>query len=298
MKRVETCDHSQQQASDDTVASMKQSQLERLQSEYETAIKNISELLKRDEEWFEGYEKTQNISKDADNKSVHSLTSKRSSNCSTSSQRLKEARVKHELAKLKMKQMKEKLELEQKQRQFAEDLLLLDPKNEFKRSELETSFWANEVEMEVDLLDEVHVSNVRPKVKVEDAGPSHADRGKEVQSGKVENKIEVNTQKPLRISQVWKVTVRWGESLEGKRAHKMLGNSIKLVNGRYEVGRPWRYPKPYLPDNRIVAEKRLTQSKKRFQRDNNLFQLYRDVMHDYISKGYGRKVTEESENKM
>ncbi|KAJ8049693.1 hypothetical protein HOLleu_02543 [Holothuria leucospilota] len=170
-------------------------ELERLQSEYETAIRNKSELLKRAEEWFKGYEKTQNISKDADNKSVHSFTSNRSSNCSTSSQKLKEARVQHELAKLKMKQVKEKLELEQKQRQFAEDLLLLDAKNELECNELETSFWANEVEMEGGMLDEVHVSNVRPKVEVEDVGPSHADRGKGVQSGKVENKIEVNTQK-------------------------------------------------------------------------------------------------------
>lgn len=38
--------------------------------------------------------------------------------------------------------------------------------------------------------------------------------------------------------------------------------------------------------------------KKRFQRDDNLFQLYRDVIHDYISKGYGRKVAEETGNKV
>ncbi|KAJ8038240.1 hypothetical protein HOLleu_15605 [Holothuria leucospilota] len=76
----------------------------------------------------------------------------------------------------------------------------------------------------------------------------------------------------------------------------MPENSIKLVNGRYEVGLPWRYPKPYLPNNRVVAEKRLNQLKKRFQRDDNLFQLYRDVIYDYISKGYGRKVTEEPDN--
>ncbi|KAJ8030025.1 hypothetical protein HOLleu_29593 [Holothuria leucospilota] len=256
MERVETSDPSQQQAADDTVASIKQScyryqgnltrryhelerlmvsyenfqtvkeniqkieevfglyeakhkqladrtqgpELERLQSEYETAIRNKSELLKRAEEWFEGYEKTQNISKDGDNKSVHSFSSNRSSNCSTSSQKLKEARVKHELANLKMKQVKEKLELEQKQRQFAEDLLLLDAKNELECSELETSFWANEVEMEGEMLDEVHVSNVGPKVKVEDESPSHADRGKEVHSGKVENKIEVNAKKPPQVN--------------------------------------------------------------------------------------------------
>ncbi|KAJ8043651.1 hypothetical protein HOLleu_10842 [Holothuria leucospilota] len=82
-----------------------------------------------------------------------------------------------------------------------------------------------------------------------------------------------------------------GEFLEDKRAHKMLENSIKLVNGRYEVGLPWRYSKPYLPNNRVVAEKRLNQLKKHFQRDDNLFQLYRDVVHDYISK-----VTEETDN--
>ncbi|KAJ8034141.1 hypothetical protein HOLleu_20860 [Holothuria leucospilota] len=128
------------------------------------------------------------------------FTSNRSSNCSTSSQNLKEARVKHELAKLKVKQVNEKLELEQKQRQFAEDLLLLDAKNELECSELETSFWANEVEMEGEMLDDVHVSNVGPKVKVEDESPSHADRGKEVHSGKVENKIEVNAKKPPQVN--------------------------------------------------------------------------------------------------
>ena len=73
----------------------------------------------------------------------------------------------------------------------------------------------------------------------------------------------------------------------------MLEGTTKLKNGRYEVGLLWRNKEPALPNNRVQAEKRLRQLKRRFQRDPAFAEQYRAVMTDYIDKGYAVKLSEE-----
>ena len=72
-----------------------------------------------------------------------------------------------------------------------------------------------------------------------------------------------------------------------------MEGTTRLKNGRYEVGLLWRNKDPVLPNNRTQAEKRLQQLKKWFQRDPAFAEQYKEVMNDYIDKGYAVKLSEE-----
>ena len=82
-------------------------------------------------------------------------------------------------------------------------------------------------------------------------------------------------------------------SREDKQAIQTMEGSVKLKDGHYEVGLPWRQEFPYLPNNRSLAEQRLKMLKRRFVADNELFLKYRDTVQDYISKGHATEVPEE-----
>ena len=82
-------------------------------------------------------------------------------------------------------------------------------------------------------------------------------------------------------------------SLEDERALEILKRTTKLKDGRYELGLLWRNDNPELPNNRVQAEKRLQQLKRRFQRSPKFAAHYKTVMNDYIDKGYAVKLSEE-----
>ena len=82
-------------------------------------------------------------------------------------------------------------------------------------------------------------------------------------------------------------------SIEDNRALEVLEETTRLKNGRYEVGLLWRNNVTHLPNNRSLAEKRLKQLKKRFDRDPEFTEQYRAVMNDYVDKGYAVKLSEE-----
>ena len=46
-------------------------------------------------------------------------------------------------------------------------------------------------------------------------------------------------------------------SVEDKRALAVMESSAKLVDGHYQVALPWRESVPKLPNNRVLAERRL-----------------------------------------
>ena len=82
-------------------------------------------------------------------------------------------------------------------------------------------------------------------------------------------------------------------SLEDERALEILKRTTELKDGRYEVGLLWRNDNPELPNNRVQAEKRLQQLKRRFQRNPEFAAQYKTVMNDYIVKGYAVKLSKE-----
>jgi len=77
-------------------------------------------------------------------------------------------------------------------------------------------------------------------------------------------------------------------SVEDQRALAQMENSLKLVNGRYQLQLPWRHKSVNLPNNREFALGRLHYLKKRLQRDLHLFEKYRDIINCYVSSGYAR----------
>ena len=84
-----------------------------------------------------------------------------------------------------------------------------------------------------------------------------------------------------------------GMSVEGQESLNKMTNSVRLVNGHYEVGMLWKSEDPWLPDNRKMAEARSQSLKRKLKRDENFHRKYRDFMDNLVSKGYARKLTVE-----
>ena len=79
-------------------------------------------------------------------------------------------------------------------------------------------------------------------------------------------------------------------SVEDKRALKILEKSLKWVDGHFQVALPWRNDPPYLPNNRLMAERRATLLRKRLARNQGLLEKYNATMSDYIEKGHAERV--------
>ena len=73
--------------------------------------------------------------------------------------------------------------------------------------------------------------------------------------------------------------------------------SVKLVDGHFQVALPWREDPPDIPNNKIMAERRLRSLRNRLMKDTELFKRYTEAMQDYIAKGHAEKVPKEELNK-
>ena len=73
----------------------------------------------------------------------------------------------------------------------------------------------------------------------------------------------------------------------------ILENGIrKRDDNHYEMPLPFRDEKPVLPNNKILAETRLTQLKKRFSNDSKYQKDYVKFMDNIIEKGFAERVPE------
>ena len=81
-----------------------------------------------------------------------------------------------------------------------------------------------------------------------------------------------------------------GDSVEDRRALKIMKESTSIVEGHYEVGLPWRHWPPDLPNSRHLAEARLRYLKKKLEKDAALHAKYTTTVEDYVTKGYAEKV--------
>jgi len=103
-----------------------------------------------------------------------------------------------------------------------------------------------------------------------------------------------------QLERLWKtdfesseVETRVCASLEDKRALEIMEGTLKMVDGHFQVALPWRHDPPFLPNNRIVAERRGLLLKKRLLKDEALFEKYKTTITDYIEKGHAEKVPKE-----
>ena len=84
-----------------------------------------------------------------------------------------------------------------------------------------------------------------------------------------------------------------GLSEDDKRALAIMEESAEFRDGHYEIALPWKVFPPHLPNNKIVAERRLGLLKKRLVRDPELHWKYSIFMDDLFVKGHTQKVPED-----
>ena len=64
-----------------------------------------------------------------------------------------------------------------------------------------------------------------------------------------------------------------------------------MFNGsRYEINLPFRLHTDFIPDDYVVAEKRLTWLREQLTKDSNLLFEYDRIISDYLSMGIIEKV--------
>lgn len=82
-------------------------------------------------------------------------------------------------------------------------------------------------------------------------------------------------------------------SMEDKRFMKIAEDSAKIVDGHYSLRLPFRRDDVSLPDNRLVAEQRLSSLKRKFKRNETFHEEYTTFLSDVIDKGYAEAVPQE-----
>ena len=75
-------------------------------------------------------------------------------------------------------------------------------------------------------------------------------------------------------------------SIEDLEAVKQVSTSISLKDGHFVVGLPWKRSSSGLPNNFSLAKHRLTQLKKRFALNPELFTKYKDLIQRHFDLGY------------
>ena len=66
-----------------------------------------------------------------------------------------------------------------------------------------------------------------------------------------------------------------------------------MVDGHFQVALPWRHEPPFLPNNRVGAERRRLLLKKRLLKDEALLEKCKTTMADYIENGHASRVPDE-----
>ena len=72
---------------------------------------------------------------------------------------------------------------------------------------------------------------------------------------------------------------------DDENALTVFGETIKFIDGRYQVVWPWKTDNVFLPDNYKVAVKRLKSLLKRFRTDDNLLKSYENTLKQQLNQG-------------
>ena len=87
-----------------------------------------------------------------------------------------------------------------------------------------------------------------------------------------------------------KYDVETQRSVEDENAMRILEETTKKVDGRYEVPLLWKKNGGSMQNNRTVAERRLALLERRLQRDPNLAEAYKETIHNDLEKGYVKRI--------
>ena len=81
-----------------------------------------------------------------------------------------------------------------------------------------------------------------------------------------------------------------------KKAVKLVQDSFKYKDGRYEVGIPWKRDPKFLPDNHDMAVKRMMNTERKLLRDVKTANEYNQIIEGYINKGYVKILEKDPES--
>jgi len=77
---------------------------------------------------------------------------------------------------------------------------------------------------------------------------------------------------------------------EDQTAMAKVRETLKFVNGRYQIGVPWKENAPQLGNNHALALRRLQNTEERLAKDQEVSKMYADNLGQYLQKGYIREV--------
>ena len=103
--------------------------------------------------------------------------------------------------------------------------------------------------------------------------------------------LECNANEPKHRLQIDEKQIL--KTAKSRQALEVMERTPKMVDGHFQVALPWRHEPPFLPNNRVVAERRGLLLKKRLLKDEALLEKYKTTMADYIENGHAEKVPDE-----
>ena len=86
-------------------------------------------------------------------------------------------------------------------------------------------------------------------------------------------------------------------SQEDRKALGTMEETIKMVDGHYQMALPWKEYPPLLPNNKSMAMHRLNLLKRRLAKDQMLFQKYSCSITDLLDKGYAERVPDSARDR-
>ncbi len=84
-------------------------------------------------------------------------------------------------------------------------------------------------------------------------------------------------------------------SIGEERAHNIVQSGIRKLDIGYEVALPWKEGEPQFRCNRVMAENRLANLTRRFQRDKEFERCYQKAVLKYQEEGYARKILDKAD---
>ena len=78
--------------------------------------------------------------------------------------------------------------------------------------------------------------------------------------------------------------------MQDQRAIRILEETVSKEKDKYKVGLLWKNDNVELPYNRIVAMNRFNSLEKKFKRDPDIENKYKEIIKDYIKKGHATKL--------
>ena len=73
--------------------------------------------------------------------------------------------------------------------------------------------------------------------------------------------------------------------MEDKGVLQVWQKSIELKDGHYELDIPFKTLPPQLPDNKLMAERRLQYQKVKLEKDHELLEKYKEEIEGLIEAG-------------